>query len=87
MFADAAIMMYSVFHSSFQDIMGNDAQREFFRKFLATNSADDAFNFLTDLQLLSKTYDPKAKTAKLAYMKHKYLRDPETGMCGCLEQS
>ena len=63
----------------FTDMMANEVQREFFRKVLVMNEADDPFNFVQDVQVLSKMYDPKAKATKLALIKHKYFRDPDHG--------
>ena len=59
--------------------MMNDAQREFFRKFLSTNDAEDAFNFVVEMQVLNKIVDPNKKLSKISSIKDKYLPEPDRG--------
>ena len=71
--------MTSLSFREFNDMLGNEVQREFFRRYLSAQGAEAALQFILAVNDVKISKDAKMKNNKIAQIVRKYFPDQNTG--------
>ena len=69
-----------IYYRTFQDVMKDPINREFFRRYLIYNGGEIPLNFYNNVEDLKNSKDPRAKQNKMTQITRKYFTTVPTGL-------